>query len=130
MAVGQTEISLIHTSSGTTGSPKIFAYTGKDVGRWAANVATVLWINSFRKSDIVLSLNPFGEFTGGGGAYLGFIALGATYIPMAIGSGVTDKVMAHFSFLLDPESDKIPENFKLVYQSPDVVVYEIDWSDR
>lgn len=38
--------------------------------------------------------------------------------------------LLQFSFLLDPKSDKIPENFKLVYQSPDVVVYEIDWSDR
>lgn len=94
-AVSQREISLVHTSSGTTGSPKIFAYTGQDVARWAANKATVLWINGFRKSDIVLGVVPFGEFTGGGGVYLGFIALGATYIPISISPGVTDKVMAH-----------------------------------
>jgi hypothetical protein len=38
--------------------------------------------------------------------------------------------LPQFSFLLDPESDEIPENFKLVYQSINVVVYEIDWGGR
>jgi phenylacetate-CoA ligase len=95
MTVGAEEISLVHTSSGTTGAPKIFAYTGRDVTRWAANTATVFWINGFRKSDSVLGLMPFGEFTGGGGLYLGMLALGVTYLPMSLGPGVTDKVMAH-----------------------------------
>ncbi len=93
-AAGQPDISLVHTSSGTTGAPKIFAYTGQDIARWAANTATVFWINGFRKSDIVLGVMPFGEFTGGGGLYLGMIALGATYLPISLGPGVTDKVMA------------------------------------
>ncbi len=31
----------------------------------------------------------------GGGLYLGLIALGATYMPVSLGPGVTDKVMAH-----------------------------------
>jgi branched-chain amino acid transport system ATP-binding protein len=95
MAVRQPEVSLVHTSSGTTGSPKVFAYTGRDVARWAANTATVYWINGFRKGDIVLSVVPFGEFTGGGGLYLGLIALGVTYLPISLGAGVTEKVMAH-----------------------------------
>jgi branched-chain amino acid transport system ATP-binding protein len=95
MAVGKQDISLVHTSSGTTGSPKIFAYTGQDISRWAANTATVFWINGFRKSDTVLGVMPFGEFTGGGGLYLGMLALGVTYLPMSLGPGVTDKVMAH-----------------------------------
>jgi ABC-type branched-subunit amino acid transport system ATPase component/phenylacetate-coenzyme A ligase PaaK-like adenylate-forming protein len=94
MAVHSEQISLVHTSSGTTGAPKIFAYTGSDVTRWAANTATIFWINGFRKNDIVLSVMPFGEFTGGGGLYLGMIALGVTYLPISLGPGVTDKVMA------------------------------------
>jgi branched-chain amino acid transport system ATP-binding protein len=88
-------VSLVHTSSGTTGSPKIFAYTGKDISHWSANTATVFWINGFRKTDIVQSVMPFGEFTGGGGLYLGMLALGVTYLPMSLGTGVTEKVMAH-----------------------------------
>lgn len=95
MTVQSEDISLIHTSSGTTGSPKIFAYTGTDIARWAANTATVFWINGFRKKDVVLSVMPFGEFTGGGGLYLGMIALGVVYLPISLGAGVTDKVMAH-----------------------------------
>ena len=35
--------------------------------------------------------------------------------------------LQQFAFLLDPKSKEIPSNFKLIYQSSDVVVYEIDW---
>jgi branched-chain amino acid transport system ATP-binding protein len=95
MTVSYEEVSLVHTSSGTTGAPKVFAYTGRDIAQWAANTATVFWINGFRKNDNILGVMPFGEFTGGGGLYLGMIALGVTYIPISFGVGVTDKVMAH-----------------------------------
>jgi len=40
---------------------------------------------------------PFGEFTGGGGLYLGMITLGLTYLPISLGPGVTDKVLAHLT---------------------------------
>jgi branched-chain amino acid transport system ATP-binding protein len=93
-AVDQLRASVIHTSSGTTGSPKVFPYTGRDVAQWAANVATVLWINGMRKSDTMLSMIPFGQFTGGGGCYLGGIALGLTYLPISVGPGLSDKVIA------------------------------------
>ena len=93
-AVDQLRASVIHTSSGTTGSPKVFPYTGRDVAQWAANVATVLWINGMRKSDTMLSVIPFGQFTGGGGCYLGGIALGLTYLPISVGPGLSDKVIA------------------------------------
>jgi len=93
----QKDICLVHASSGTTGAPKIFAYTGRDVACWAANTATVFWINGFRKNDIMLGVMPFGEFTGGGGLYLGMITLGLTYLPISLGPGVTDKVLAHLT---------------------------------
>ncbi len=35
--------------------------------------------------------------------------------------------LSQFSFLLDPESDKIPSNFTAIYRSAKVVVYEINW---
>jgi len=108
VAVGRQEISLVHTSSGTTGSPKIFAYTGQDIARWAANTATVFWINGFRKGDIVLGVMPFGEFTGGGGLYLGLIALGATYLPISLGPGVTDKVLAHLLGRVKIDGHEVP----------------------
>jgi 4-amino-4-deoxy-L-arabinose transferase-like glycosyltransferase len=35
--------------------------------------------------------------------------------------------LPQFSFLLDPKSERIPSNFELIYQSPNVVAYEIHW---
>jgi phenylacetate-CoA ligase len=95
LAAESSRICLVHTSSGTTGSPKVFPYTGRDVARWAANMATTLWITGLRKGDTVVGVMPFGEFTGGGGGYLGMIVLGATYLPISLGPGVTEKVTAH-----------------------------------
>jgi len=36
--------------------------------------------------------------------------------------------LPQFAFLFDPTSDQIPENFRLVYQSRNAVVYEILWN--
>jgi ABC-type branched-subunit amino acid transport system ATPase component/phenylacetate-coenzyme A ligase PaaK-like adenylate-forming protein len=108
VAVSAKNVSLVHTSSGTTGSPKVFPYTGVDIANWASNVATVFWLNGFRKSDHVLGVMPFGEFTGGGGLYLGMIALGASYIPISLGPGVTDKVMAHLTGLMQMNDLDLP----------------------
>lgn len=35
--------------------------------------------------------------------------------------------LPQYSFLFNPGSDKIPGNFKLIYKSPNTVVYEITW---
>jgi phenylacetate-CoA ligase len=95
LAEQQPGISLIHSSSGTTGGAKLFAYTGGDIAKWAANTAFMLWIAGIRKDDVVACAMPFGEFTGGGGLYLGFIALGATYVPISLGAGTAERVIAH-----------------------------------
>jgi branched-chain amino acid transport system ATP-binding protein len=106
--VDQRQASLIHTSSGTTGSPKIFPYTGRDVAQWAANVATVMWINGLRKTDTMLEIIPFGQFTGGGGVYLGGITLGLTLIPLSIGPGLTEKVIAHLTGRIRVGEHEVP----------------------
>ena len=95
MAVDQTQVTTVHRSSGTTGAPKIFPYTGRDAARWAANVATLYWIEGLRKNDILLAPGLSREFTGAGGTYLGAIALGVTYVPITIGPGVSDTIVAH-----------------------------------
>jgi hypothetical protein len=38
----------------------------------------------------------------------------------------TMKYLPQFSFLFDPDSEQIPSNFKLIYQSKEAVVYEIE----
>ena len=97
LSVCTDEISLVHTSAGTTGFPKIFPYTGSDIINWASNVAVCCWICGFRKGDIVIGPNPFGEYTGGGGLYLGLTMLGVTYLPVSVGKGVSEKVAAHIT---------------------------------
>ena len=37
---------------------------------------------------------------------------------------------AQFAFLLDGKSSQIPSNFRLIYQSAEAVVYEVDWTQR
>lgn len=111
MAVDQKQVTVVHRSSGTTGSPKIFPYTGRDAVQWAANVATLYWIEGLRKNDTLLAPGLSREFTGSGGPYLGAIALGVTYIPITIGPGISEAILAHLSgrirvdgkeILLDP----------------------------
>lgn len=97
MAVPQAQVTVVHRSSGTTGAPKIFPYTGRDAARWSANVGTVNWITGLRKGDTVLSPGLSREFTGSGGGYLGALALGMTYIPITIGPGISETIMAHLT---------------------------------
>jgi phenylacetate-CoA ligase len=107
MTVDQRQICLIHRSSGTTGSPKVLPYTGRDTARWAANVATIFWIAGLRKSDIAIPVAGFGAFTGGGGGYLGSIALGITCIPVSIGPGLSDKLMAFLTGRMDVNGKEV-----------------------
>jgi phenylacetate-CoA ligase len=97
IAVDQPQVTIVHRSSGTTGAPKIFPYTGRDAARWAANVATAQWITGLRKDDVVLSPGLSREFTGSSGGYLGSVALGANYIPITIGPGVSETIVAHLT---------------------------------
>lgn len=97
MAVDPFRVSVVHRSSGTTGAPKIFPYTGRDAARWGANVATVNWLTGVRKSDVLVSAGLSREFTGSGGLYLGALTLGVTYIPITIGPGVSETIVAHLT---------------------------------
>jgi phenylacetate-CoA ligase len=97
MAVDQRQVTTVHRSSGTTGAPKVFPYTGRDAAQWAANVATLYWIEGLRKDDVLLAPGLSREFTGHGGPYLGAIALGVTHIPITIGPGVTEAILAHLT---------------------------------
>jgi phenylacetate-CoA ligase len=97
MSVDHREITVIHRSSGTTGSPKVFPYTPRDLVQWASNVATVSWMTGSRKGDVMISAGRSREFTGFGGGYLGAVALGITYIPITVGPGVTQTIVAHLT---------------------------------
>ena len=88
-AVPKTDIVRIHSSSGTTGKPKIVGYTQNDIDAWGECVARGLTMAGADKDSVVQVSYGYGLFTGGLGAHLGAETIGATTIPM--GTGNTQK---------------------------------------
>lgn len=99
-AVDDEDIARFHASSGTTGKPKIVAYTHNDLEVWAEAVARSLDAAGVDEGDIVQNAYGYGLFTGGHGLEQGAEALGASVIPA--GSGGTDQ---QIELMLDLESD-------------------------
>lgn len=85
-AVPMSDIVRVHSSSGTTGKPKIVGYTRNDIDAWGECVARGLAMAGADENDIVHVSYGYGLFTGGLGAHLGAETLGATAIPMSSGN--------------------------------------------
>jgi len=101
-AVDHDEVRRIHASSGTTGKPKIVAYTDDDLDVWSEVVARCLAAGGVEPGDTVQNAYGYGLFTGGQGLHQGIEELGATVIP--IGGGQTQR---QIELLQDLESDVI-----------------------
>ena len=99
-AVDDDEVTRIHASSGTTGKPKIVAYTDDDVDVWSEVVARSLAASGVESGDTVQNAYGYGLFTGGLGLHYGVEELGATVIP--IGGGQTQR---QIELMVDLESD-------------------------
>lgn len=78
-------ISEIHVSSGTTGTPTLVSYTKKDLHLWSEVMARCLSCAGVTKNDIIQIAYGYGLFTGGFGAHYGALKLGATVLPMSSG---------------------------------------------
>ncbi|MEO9330584.1 phenylacetate--CoA ligase family protein [Gordonia aurantiaca] len=89
------EIARIHGSSGTSGTPTMYAVSQKDWDRAAEVHAMAQWCAGVRPSDTVQIGFPFGLFFGGWGVLQGAERLGATVFPL----GVTDSEK-HIEMLL------------------------------
>lgn len=89
LAVPMEQVSRIHASSGTTGTPTVVGYTEKDISTWAGLVARSLHAAGVRPGMKVHVAYGYGLFTGGLGAHYGAEALGCTVIPMS--GGQTEK---------------------------------------
>jgi phenylacetate-CoA ligase len=81
-AVARPHISLLLSTSGTTGTRIPLPYTPEDVQTWHRLVARTLWTNGVRPQDVVLLPVPLGTFTGGQGMFGGLSHLGCTIIPL------------------------------------------------
>ncbi|APW96721.1 phenylacetate--CoA ligase [Halobiforma lacisalsi AJ5] len=88
-AVDDDEIRRIHASSGTTGKPKIVAYTEHDLELWREVMARSMAAAGVEAGDTVQNAYGYGLFTGGLGFHGGAEELGATVVPS--GSGNTQR---------------------------------------
>lgn len=86
LAVPESEILEVHTSSGTTGSPVVDAYTAKDIDIWSDAMARTLAMAGAGPGDVVQNAYGYGLFTGGLGVHYGARRLGANVIPISAGN--------------------------------------------
>jgi len=85
-AVPLDDIVRIHSSSGTTGKPKVVGYTKGDIVTWGNMLARNFTMVGLSKKDIFQNSVNYGLFTGGLGIHTGIETLGAIAIPAGTGS--------------------------------------------
>ncbi len=86
LAVPESEILEVHTSSGTTGTPVVDAYTKKDIDIWSEAMARTLAMGGAGSGDVIQNAYGYGLFTGGLGVHYGARKLGANIIPISAGN--------------------------------------------
>ena len=91
-AVPASQIVRIHASRGTTGKPIVVGYTKKDIGIWSEVMARAYTSAGINKHSVVQIAYGYGLFTGGLGAHYGAETVGASVIPISVGS--TNKQVA------------------------------------
>ncbi|MEF8800811.1 MAG: phenylacetate--CoA ligase PaaK [Halolamina sp.] len=99
-AVEWDDVTRIHASSGTTGTPKIVSYTQEDLDIWREVMARSLVAAGVTATDVVQNSYGYGLFTGGLGVHAGVEEIGACVIPMGGGNTVRQ-----ISMLEDLDSD-------------------------
>lgn len=85
LAVPQSEVVRIQTSSGTSGNPTVSAYTRDDVNQWVELDARIQAMGGVGREDIVQIANNYGMFAGAFGHDFGAMKIGAMVIPSSAG---------------------------------------------
>ncbi|MFW5936209.1 MAG: phenylacetate--CoA ligase family protein [Candidatus Hadarchaeota archaeon] len=85
-AVFPEELVRVHTSSGTSGKPKVVGYTRKDLDNWVNMVARCLYMVGVRSRDVFQNMVSYALFTGGLGIHYGAELIGAMVVPSATGN--------------------------------------------
>lgn len=86
LAVPREEVFEIHTSSGTTGTPVLGAYTRADIELWSEGMARTLSAAGAAPGDVVHNAYGYGLFTGGLGVHYGARKIGLCIIPISSGN--------------------------------------------
>lgn len=102
VAVEDEALERLHASSGTTGKPKIVAYTDDDLAVWGQVMERTLRLAGLDATDRLQNAFGYGLFTGGLGVQQGAASLGANVIP--IGGGHSRRQV---KFLRDLEASAI-----------------------
>jgi phenylacetate-CoA ligase len=95
-AVPKEKIIRIHTSSGTSGKPKVVGYTKNDLENWINMVARCLYMVGVRSHDVFQNMVSYTFFTGGLGFHYAAERIGAMVVPS--GTGNTEK---QIQYMLD-----------------------------
>jgi phenylacetate-CoA ligase len=85
-AVPMEEVVRVHSSSGTTGKPKVVGYTRNDLEVWSEVMARTIACGGGCRHDIIQNAYGYGLFTGGLGIHYGAEKIGATVIPISGGN--------------------------------------------
>jgi len=86
LAAPREEIVEIHTSSGTTGTPVLGAYTKADIDLWSESMARTLALAGADRGDMVHNAFGYGLFTGGLGVHYGARKMGLSVVPISSGN--------------------------------------------
>ncbi|MBK5093467.1 MAG: phenylacetate--CoA ligase [Actinobacteria bacterium] len=97
LAVPQELVVRFHTSSGTTGSRTLVAYTAGDLDNWTELVARFATAAGVVSSDVAQISFTYGLFTGGFGLHYGLERIGAAVVPAS--GGNTDMQLSLISEL-------------------------------
>ena len=85
-AVPREKIVRIHTSSGTSGKPKVVGYTHNDLENWINLVARCLYMVGVRNTDVFQNMVSYTLFTGGLGFHYAAERIGAMVVPSGTGN--------------------------------------------
>ncbi|HEX2999140.1 MAG TPA: phenylacetate--CoA ligase [Armatimonadota bacterium] len=85
-AVPLEDVVRVHSSSGTTGKPKVVGYTRNDIVVWSELMARTLTSGGAGKRDIIQNAYGYGMFTGGLGVHYGAERIGAVTVPISGGN--------------------------------------------
>lgn len=85
-SVPLSDITRIHSSSGTTGKPTVVGYTKNDMLLWTNMVSRILSMGGLTSKDIIQISFTYGLFTGGFGLHYGAENIGAAVIPVSSGN--------------------------------------------
>ncbi|MDB5092870.1 MAG: Phenylacetate--CoA ligase [Candidatus Eremiobacteraeota bacterium] len=97
LCVDRSEIVRLHGTSGTSGRPTAFAWSGDDYERIAEAHARIMWSFGLRPSDTVFIGSIFSLYVGSWGALAGVERLGAAAFPF--GAGVPGMTLQAVSWL-------------------------------